>query len=259
MTESNPSISLTVTGAIARIVLNRPERYNAINEPMMQRLRAALDEARDPAVRCVVLSARGKGFCAGQDLNVLAQQYEHQPSANPTDLLRETYNPVIAAIRDLPKPVIAAVQGVAAGAGWALVLACDLRIAARSARFVPAFPALGLAPDMGGASALVESVGYARALEFLLLSEGLTAEQAQAIGLLNAVVEDSALPATTDVWAERIVSLAPAGVAQTKRLLRDAARHANDRSLADEAWAQAMAASDPDHRALIAAWRSARR
>lgn len=258
MPEQNPSIVVLHSDGVARITLNRPDRYNAINIPMMQRLRAALDDARDPAIRCVILTARGRGFCTGQDLKLLALQHAQRPPGDISKLLTEAYNPVIAAMRDLDKPILAAVQGVAAGAGWALALACDLRIAARSAQFVPAFIRLGLVPDMGGAAALVEAVGYARAMEFALLTERVSADDAKALGLVNAVVEDAELEQAVEAWAQRITTLPAAGVAGTKRLLRSAAAHCGDAWLRQEAWAQGVAASDPAHGAALSAWQQAR-
>ncbi|HRX86314.1 MAG TPA: enoyl-CoA hydratase-related protein [Phycisphaerae bacterium] len=258
MPEQNPSVVTTRDGAVARITLNRPDRLNAITIPMMQRLRAALEEAQDEQIRCVLLAANGRGFCAGQDLTVLARQHDHHAPGDIGKILTDAYNPVIAAIRDLAKPVIGLIQGVAAGAGWAIALACDLRLAGRSARFVPAFAQLGLVPDMGGTDALVEAVGYARAIEFLLLEDAVSAEEARTLGLVNAVVDDAELNAAGDAWARRIAALPPAGVAQTKRLLRASAGHSGAAALRAEAWAQAVAASDPGHRAALDAWRQRR-
>jgi 2-(1,2-epoxy-1,2-dihydrophenyl)acetyl-CoA isomerase len=128
-TETNPSVAVRTAGAVRYVVLNRPGRYNAITVPMMRRLGDALDDAeRDDAIRCIVLTATGPGFCTGQDLGVLAKQYEHQPVSSIADKLRDDYNPVVERIRALDKPIIAAVQGVAAGAGWSLALACDVRV-----------------------------------------------------------------------------------------------------------------------------------
>ncbi|MCB9849520.1 MAG: enoyl-CoA hydratase/isomerase family protein [Phycisphaerales bacterium] len=255
MHEQNPSIRTATTDGITSITLNRPERYNAMTVPMMRRFYAALTEAdADSAVRCIILRAEGTGFCTGQDLGVLAKQHEHQGPEQIGEKLRREYNPVTAQIAASRKPVIAAIQGVAAGAGWSVALACDLRIAARSARFVPAFAKLGLVPGMGGTAAIVESAGYARAMEYLLIRDELCAEEAQALGLVNTVVDDAELASTALAWAQRIASLPPEGVAQTKRLLREIAlRHTRDQ-LDREAWVQTIAAGDPRHRELVAEW-----
>jgi len=259
MSEHNPTVVSEFRDLHCRITLNRPERFNAMTIPMMRRLRAAFEEAgAAPDCRCVVLQATGRGFCTGQDLQALTKLHEHQPPAAISEVLRCEYNPVISAITDLRIPVIAAIQGVAAGAGWSLALACDLRVAAKSARFVPAFSRLGLAPDLGGPSSLVEAAGYARAVEFCLLRNDLTATEAEAWGLINAVVEDAALGQMVDDWVQRIVALPRAGVAQTKQLLRDAAGHAQMTHLQAEAWAQAIAASDPAHQEALNQWRTSR-
>jgi 2-(1,2-epoxy-1,2-dihydrophenyl)acetyl-CoA isomerase len=260
MLETNPSVLLTIRAPAAVITLNRPERYNALTLPMMQRLREALIEAEAaPSVAAVILTATGPGFCGGQDLRVLAQTYEHQPPAAVGDLLREHYHAVIAAMGELRQPVIAAIQGVAAGGGWALALACDLRIAAASARFVPAFARLGFVPDMGGTSALVDAVGYARALEFALLTHELNAEDAAQWGLVNCAVADDALMPTALEWAERLATLPPEGVALTKRALRAARQNAPAMQRSYEASLQSIAAMRPEHHAALDAFTKARK
>jgi 2-(1,2-epoxy-1,2-dihydrophenyl)acetyl-CoA isomerase len=254
-TETNPSVAVRTAGAVRYIVLNRPGRYNAITVPMMRRLGDALDDAeRDDAIRCIVLTATGPGFCTGQDLGVLAKQYEHQPVSSIADKLRDDYNPVVERIRALDKPIIAAVQGVAAGAGWSLALACDVRVAARSARFVPAFVRLGLVPGMGGSAALVEAVGVARALEYLLYRDELTADAALRFGLVSEVVEDGELAETVQRWATRVSGLPREGVARTKQLLRGMQEDAFRQQIDREVWLQRIATADPEHRARVMAW-----
>jgi len=243
MPESNPSIRLTSAGGIARITLNRPQRGNALTVPMMRRLLAALAAAEDDRlVRCVVLDAIGRDFCAGLEWTVLSKWREHHDPAGIGELLRVEYHPVIARIHDLSKPVMASIQGQAAGAGLSLALACDLRIAARAARFVPASREWDRVPAMGASAGLVRILGYAKALEFALVRDELSADDALAMGLVGAVVERDELEGKTQAWARRIAEHPLAVVEQTKRLLRDAARRTWDAQLRAECWAQSCAA-----------------
>src|SRR5213596_1152100 len=185
-------------GAVLTITLNRPDVLNAFNEAMHNALAAALDEARAPDVRAVVLTGAGRGFCVGQDLTEFREA--------PGDIgarLRGNYHPNIRAIRALEKPVIAAVNGAAAGAGLSFACACDLRIAADSASFVPAFINIGLIPDSGGTYFITELLGYARAFEWLATGRRLSAAEAHQWGLVSEVVEADALPArAAEVAAE---------------------------------------------------------
>ena len=253
--EPNPSIQISQRGAVGVVTLNRPARFNAITIPMMRRLYAALDELDgDDRIGCVILTADGRGFCAGQDLNVLHQFYGSHDPSELGDILRREYNPVIERIAAMRCPVIAAVQGVAAGAGWSLALACDLRIAGQSATFVPGFAKLGLAPDLGGSSSLVESIGLARAMEFALLTDRMSAADAERIGLINRVVPDDQLQSTAMQWAERIAAIPREAVRLTKRGMRTEAALAAGGRLADEANDQAICASQPAHRDAVASF-----
>lgn len=248
MLEPNPSIRTDCRDGIVTITMNRPERLNAITIPAMQRLLQALCDAEaDDDCRCIILTAKGKGFCAGQDLRVLAAHYDHHHPGTLGNIIDRHYNAVIEAIVGLKMPVIAAIQGVAAGAGWSLALACDLRIAARSARFVPAFIKLGLIPDLGGTHALVRAVGYSKALEFALLTDTMTADEALGFGIINRVVGDAELIASAEAMARRICSLPASGVVLTKRALRDAQDHQLSVQLAREGWLQSTAAAAQGH------------
>ena len=174
--------------AVLTITLNRPDVLNALNAAMHAGLRAALEEAADPAVRAVVLTGAGRGFCVGQDLAEFS-------TMDTGDALRERYHPNVLAIRSLEKPVIAAVNGAAAGAGLSLACACDVRIAAESASFVPAFINIGLVPDAGGSYFVHRLLGYARAFEWMTSGHRLSAPEAKEWGLVTAVVPDEELPA----------------------------------------------------------------
>ena len=255
MTEPNASIETSYRDGTCVITMNRPERYNTITIPVMQRLRTALDEAdANEGVRCVILTAAGRSFCAGQDLKVLAKFYEQHHPGELGDVLRDHYNAVVERIWSLGKPVIAAIQGIAAGAGWSLALACDLRVAGRSARFVPAFAKLGLVPDMGGTTSLVRAVGYAKAVEYALFTESMTADEALEFGLLNRVVPDEELMAVARELAQRINALPPTGVRLTKQALQGGIIEDPLRQLQTEAWLQAVAAATPEHAKQVIAF-----
>lgn len=252
MLESNPSVLIDQKGAVGVITLNRPERLNAITIPMMQRLDHALaDFGANEGVGSIVLQATGKGFCAGQDLRVLSQFYRQHDSAELGDVIQRHYNPVIQRIAELPVAVIAAVQGVAAGAGWSIAMACDLRLAARSASFVPAFGKLGLSPDLGGTSSLVEAVGLGKAMEYSLVTDRVTADEAAEMGLINRVVADEELTDCAMQWAKRIATIPREAVRVTKKALREAAGMSHGGRLKNEAHDQSICAGNMDHRNLL--------
>ena len=185
-------------GAVLTITFNRPEVYNAFNRELHAALNAALTEAADPAVRCVVITGAGKGFCAGQDLKEFGAV-----SGTVGDALEQTYHPNVRLVRSLAKPVIAAVNGPAAGAGLSFACACDLRIAAESATFVPGFVGIGLVPDAGGTWFIHRLLGFARAFEWMSSNRRLTAAEALEWGLVSEVVPDDAFPArVAEVAAE---------------------------------------------------------
>src|SRR5881275_381625 len=201
-------------GAVLTITLNRPDVLNAFNGAMHKALNAALKEARGDEVRAVVITGAGRGFCVGQDLT------EFRDAAGDIgSRLRESYHPNILAIRALEKPVIAAVNGVAAGAGMSFACACDIRIAADSASFIPAFINIGLIPDSGGSYFVTRILGPARALEWLASGRKLTATEAHAWGLVSEVVETDGLPARAAELAARLAALPTRAIGMTKRLI----------------------------------------
>jgi 2-(1,2-epoxy-1,2-dihydrophenyl)acetyl-CoA isomerase len=213
------TILFGIDHAIARLTLNRPDKLNSFNAQMHAEVRHALDELSHGGARVLVLTGTGRGFCAGQDL----ADRTVAPGAQAVDLgdsIERHYKPLILALHQLPLPVIAAVNGVAAGAGANVALACDLVLAARSASFVQAFSKLGLVPDCGGTWILPRLVGNARALGLTLLGEKLTAERAAAWGMIWQCVEDSELSATVEALAQQL-SVAPTrGLAATKAAIR---------------------------------------
>src|SRR5690349_3630105 len=204
---------------IARITLSRPDRLNSFTSSMHAELRDALDKVRaDKAARVLLLTGAGRGFCAGQDLSDRAVA----PGSAPVDLgesIERYYKPLILTLSTLPMPVIAAVNGVAAGAGANIALACDIVIAARSASFVQAFGKLGLVPDSGGTWNLPRLVGTARALGLALLGEKLPAEQAAQWGLIWRCVEDAELAQVVEELARQLAAAPTRGLARTKQAI----------------------------------------
>jgi 2-(1,2-epoxy-1,2-dihydrophenyl)acetyl-CoA isomerase len=212
-------ILFEVADGIARLTLNRPERLNSFNTVMHSEVRNALAGIEDGSkARALVITGAGRGFCAGQDLGDRAVA----PGGTAVDLgesIDRYYKPLIMTLRNLPLPVIAAVNGVAAGAGANIALACDLVVAARSASFVQAFSKLGLVPDSGGTWFLPRLVGTARAMGLAFLGEKLSAEQAAEWGLIWRCVEDAELAAVIDGLARQLAAAPTRGIALTKQAL----------------------------------------
>lgn len=221
------TILFEISDRIARITLNRPDRLNSFNVQMHGELREALDSLGD--ARVVILTGAGRGFCAGQDLNDRAVS----SSSAATDLgvtVETCWNPLIRKLAELPQPVIARVNGVAAGAGANVALACDMVVAAQSAKFIQSFSAIGLIPDSGGTWVLPRLVGQARAMGLALTGEPLPAEKAEEWGLIWKCVDDEALDSQTDALAQKLASLPPLGLAAIKQMIRSSWQH----SLAEE-------------------------
>ncbi|HSP73333.1 MAG TPA: DUF4389 domain-containing protein [Gaiellaceae bacterium] len=237
--------------AVLTITLNRPDVLNALNGAMHAQLHAALAGAADPAVRAVVLTGAGRGFCVGQDLGEFA-------TMDVGDALRERYHPNVLAIRALEKPVIAAVNGAAAGAGLSLACACDVRIAADSASFVPAFINIGLVPDAGGSFFVHRILGYARAFEWMTSGHRLSAQEAKEWGLVSAVVPDEQLARHAADLAARYAHMPTRGIALTKRLFDHAETASLEEQLALEARLQAEATKTPDFAEGVAAFKEKR-
>jgi 2-(1,2-epoxy-1,2-dihydrophenyl)acetyl-CoA isomerase len=202
-----------------KIVLNRPDRLNAFNDAMHRKLGAALTEiASDHSVRAILITGAGRGFCAGQDLS----DRKPKDGAPPPDLgatLENFYNPLIRALRGLPKPVVCAVNGVAAGAGANIAFACDIVLAARSAKFIQSFSRIGLVPDSGGTYFLPRLAGTARANALAMLGEPVTSEQAESWGLIWKSLPDEALGGEAEVLTERLSQQPTAGLAMIKEAL----------------------------------------
>ena len=236
-------------GAVLTITLNRPDVLNALNTNMHSALAAALSEAREPSVRAVVLTGAGRGFCVGQDLTEF-----REAAGDIGGRLRRTYHPNIRAIRMLEKPVIAAVNGVAAGAGMSLACACDLRVAAETASFIPAFINIGLIPDSGGSYFVTRILGPARAFEWLASGKKLSAAEAHDWGLVSEVVEVDALARRAGELAAQLAELPTRGIGMTKRLLDHAVDASLEEQLEREAQLQAAATQTEDFREGVAAF-----
>lgn len=215
-------------GGVARITLNRPDRLNSFTALMHRELQDALSEVESGA-RVIVLSGAGRGFCAGQDLNDRAVAPGEAVDLGQT--VEQSWNPLIRRLATMPQPVIARVNGVAAGAGANVALACDLVVAGRSAKFIQSFATLGLIPDSGGSWHLPRMVGQARALGLALTAEPLPAEKAAEWGLIWKCVDDEALDGEVDALAARLAALPPLGLAAIKQIIRTSGERTLDQEL----------------------------
>ncbi|WP_115193963.1 2-(1,2-epoxy-1,2-dihydrophenyl)acetyl-CoA isomerase PaaG [Raoultella terrigena] len=244
----------TVEQGVMTITLNRPDRLNSFNDLMHQQLAESLTQAeRDDSVRCLLITGAGRGFCAGQDLN----DRNVDPSGPAPDLglsVERFYNPLVRRLAVLPKPVIAAVNGVAAGAGATLALGCDMVLAARSASFVMAFSRLGLVPDCGGSWFLPRVAGRARAMGLALLGEKLSAEQAAQWGMIWQLVEDAELADTSLQLARHLAAQPTFGLGLIKQALLAAETNGLDAQLDLERDYQRMAGRSADYREGVSAF-----
>src|SRR6476619_4505522 len=244
------TIEFKADGAIARITLNRPDRLNSFTARMHGELREVLGNLGD--ARVVVLTGAGRGFCAGQDLNDRAVAPGEAVDLGET--VQQCWNPLIRTLTSLPQPVIARVNGVAAGAGANIALACDIVVAAKSAKFIQSFSAIGLIPDSGGTWALPRLVGQARALGLALTGEPLPAEKAAEWGLIWRAVDDEALDGEVDAIATKLASLPPLGLATIKEMVRTSWQYSLDEELDRQAGAMRRLGFTEDYREGVAAF-----
>ena len=237
-------------GPITRITLNRPDRLNSFTSAMHAELRDALDNIGQ--ARVVILTGAGRGFCAGQDLNDRA--VAPGQTVDLGDTVTQCWNPLIRTLTSLSQPVIARVNGVAAGAGANIALACDIVVAAKSAKFIQSFSAIGLIPDSGGTWALPRLVGQARGLGLALTGEPLPAERAAEWGLIWKAADDDTLDAEVDAIAEKLASLPPLGLAAIKEMIRSSWQYSLDEELERQAGAMRRLGFTEDYREGVAAF-----
>ncbi|MFY7864747.1 enoyl-CoA hydratase-related protein [Roseateles sp.] len=256
--QTEPTILAHQDGAVRTLTLNRPGALNAFTAEMLVQLRAALNAAAEDAeVRCVLITGSGRGFCAGQDLSDPLVNPQLQPGEAPKDiahLLDGYYIPLALRLRSMPVPVVAAVNGVAAGAGANFALGCDLVLAGQSASFIQAFSKIGLIPDCGGTWLLPRLVGRARALQLALLGDKLSATEAQAMGLIYRCVPDEELAASAQALAQRLSTLPVKAMAETRRAFDQAGLMEFEQALKMEAVMQSRLGFAHDYQEGAAAF-----
>ena len=245
------AVKIDLSGSVQTIRLDRPKVLNALNPEAYDQLAEAFRVAEDEAVRAVILTGTGRGFCSGHDLRDAENE-------DPAAGLREV-NATMQAIRTLRKPVIAAINGVAAGGGMSLALCCDVKLMARSAKLVPAFVDLGLVPDMGASWLVANALGYGRALEWLVSGEALDAETALEWGLVNALVEDGELGEAAQRKAEDLAAGPTLAIGLTKQLLSRALSVSFEATMEWEERFQQIAGRSADYAESLAAFRDRRK
>ena len=242
------TLTVETTERVCTITMNRPKVYNALNDALTFELQETLKAAeRDPEVRVLILTGAGKAFCSGQDLADLKAKYVpgYTPHLGPD--LHKRYNPIVRRIRQMEKPVIAAVNGVAAGAGLSFALACDLRVASEEASFTEVFINVGLIPDSGSTWTLPRLVGHAKAMELCMTGDKINAAEALRIGLVNRVVPGEKLMDETRTLAAKLAALPGRGLALTKRLLNQSWENDLRAQLETEGYCQETAGLTEDH------------
>lgn len=236
---------VSLQNGVYTITFNRPTVFNSFNREMALQLQRALDDAeKNDTVRAIVLTGQGKAFCAGQDLAEAIDPEGPELQA----IVRDHYNPIIERIRNIEKPVIAAVNGVAAGAGANIALACDITIAKRSASFVQAFSKIGLIPDSGGTFFLPRIIGFQKALAFMMTGEKVTAEQAESLNMIYKVVDDGMFEDEVKNFVDTIASMPTKGLGLTKRAVNQSFNHSLSEQLKLEEYLQTEAGLTYDFR-----------
>ena len=252
---NEPLILVSTAAAVTTLTLNRPSALNSFTTAMHKELLQALNTAADdPGVRCVVITGQGRAFCAGQDLGDLAAA----PGMDLGELIAGHYKPLLQRLQGMPVPVMAAVNGVAAGAGANLALCCDMVVAGRSASFIQAFSKIGLVPDTGGTWLLPRLIGQARAMGLFMLGDKLAATEAAAMGMIWQCVDDDALQATVQALAERLARMPTAALVATRKAMADAQGLSLDGALDLEAQLQTTRGSSHDYLEGVDAFRNKR-
>jgi 2-(1,2-epoxy-1,2-dihydrophenyl)acetyl-CoA isomerase len=244
------SILFEIKDAVATITLNRPDKYNAFNREMALLMQEKLDECKAKEVRCVLITGFGKAFCSGQDLEEVVD-----PNGPKIDtIVGEHYNPIITRIRQLQKPVVAAVNGVAAGAGANIALACDIVIATQSSSFIQAFSKIGLIPDSGGTFFLPRLVGWQRASALMMLGDKVSAEEAERIGMIYKAFPNESFEEETKKIVTTLANMPTKGLALTKQLLDNSFYNDMEEQLQDEEIYQQRAGSTKDYKEGVQAF-----
>ena len=240
---------------IARITLNRPQALNALNETMGEELNTALKEAeRDPETRCLIITGAGRAFSAGEDVSGLKDRYAGGAHPSLGDHLRKKYHPIILRIRNMEKPIIARINGIAAGSGASIALACDIRIASEEAGLKQAFIGVGLVPDSGSSYFLARTLGLGRALELIMTGRTVGAKEAEAFGLVNKTVAAADLDKTVDEMAERLSNGPTKALGLSKRVVNRASVLELSEALEYEAQNQDIAGKTKDHLEAVRAF-----
>lgn len=249
---STPSIGVAISNNVAFLTLNRPEVFNSFNREMALRLQSELDHcAENNEVRAIVISGNGKAFCAGQDLKEVTT-----PELNPgfKAILDEHYNPIIQKIRSITKPVIGAVNGVAAGAGANIALACDIVVASERASFIQAFSKIGLVPDSGGTFFLPRLIGFQKASALMMLGDKVSAEEAENLGMIYKVFNTEDFKDEVTVLAEKMAKMPTKALGMTKQLLNESMTNSLEEQLALESKLQIEAAQSNDYNEGVSAF-----
>lgn len=240
-----------IKGSLAILTLNRPEKFNSFNREMALRLQQLLDEvAEDKNIRCVMITGNGKAFCAGQDLGEVSGE-------NPisfSKILGEHYNPIILRIRNLELPVVAAVNGVAAGAGANIALCCDIVVASSSASFIQAFSKIGLIPDSGGTFFLPRLVGFQKAMALAMLGDKVAASEAEQLGMIYKVFDANNFLAEAEILAQKLAAMPTKGLALTKKVLNSSLANSLEDQLKLEDKFQMIAGDSDDYREGVIAF-----
>lgn len=238
------TITFSVTQSVATIQFTRPEVFNSFNNELIQSFQGLLDKcAADDAIRAVVITGSGKAFCAGQDLSEVLEEKE----IDFKKIVQENYNPLVLKIRAMNKPVIAAVNGVAAGAGANLALACDIVVAKESANFIQAFSKIGLIPDCGGTYFLPRLVGFQRASALMMLADKISAAQAKEMGMIYEYYSDESFEEEVLAIANKLANLPTRGLAYTKQLLNQTFSNSIEQQLEQESLWQAQSGKTSDY------------
>ncbi len=238
------SIHFSVENGVAKITLNRPKVFNSFNREMALLLQVRLDEcAADPAIRAIYITGEGKAFCAGQDL----QEAIDPKGPELSTIVTEHYNPIIKLIRNIEKPVVGAVNGVAAGAGANIALACDITVAAESASFIQAFSKIGLIPDSGGTFFLPRIIGFQKASALMMLGDKVAAKDAEAMGMIYKTFSDEEFAEKSFAIATTLAQMPTKGLAYTKNLLNQSYSNDLTRQLAEEDKYQTLAGKTHDY------------